>query len=74
MVGEVAVTKDPPAPDTTLHEPVPIVGALAAMVVEVPQSTWSGPAAATVGDSTSVTATSSVEGVQDPLEMVHLKV
>ena len=48
-VGLVGVVIVPPAPDTMLQEPVPMVGVLAARVVEVPQMFWSGPAAAVVG-------------------------
>lgn len=64
----------PPAPETMLQSPVPTAGAFAAKVVEVAQSTWSGPALAVVGAPTKVTSTSSVDEAQGGLATVQRKV
>ena len=73
-VGEAGVVTEP-APEITVHSPVPTVGVFAAKVVAVvSHNVWSGPAAATVGTSSTVIITSSVEAGQDPFVTVHLKV
>ena len=62
------------APACIVQEPVPVTGLFAAMVkVLVLQSSWSGPAAETVGVALLVSTTSSAL-VHDPLVIVHLKV
>jgi hypothetical protein len=73
-VGLEGVAIVPPAPLTMLQAPVPEEGALAAKVVEVAQSTWSGPAFAAVGGPTNpITTSSAVEG-QGALLMTQRKV
>ena len=49
LVGFVEVANVPPLPVTTVHVPVPTVGAFAASVAEVPHNVWSGPALDVVG-------------------------
>ena len=72
-VALLGVVMEPPAPDTMLQAPVPLVGAVAAKVAEVPQMDWSSPA--TAGETlTLVTFTSSCESAQAPFGNVHLKV
>jgi hypothetical protein len=61
-------------PLLTLQLPVPDEGVLAARVAEVPQTDWFDPALEVVGLETDVTITSSVLGVQLPLEIVQRKV
>ena len=56
-VGLEGVVTVPPAPLMMLHEPAPLLGALAANVAVVPQTVWSGPAFAAVGAGTTVTVT-----------------
>jgi hypothetical protein len=60
-----------------LHEPVPIVGVLAANVVvvlpHIDDPVWSGPASAIVGLWVKVIVTSSVEGGQGELLIVQRK-
>ena len=73
VVGLFAFTKLPPAPLTTVQVPVPVVGVLAARVVEVAHKVCGDPAsAAGEGDASKCTWTSSKLAVQEPLEMVHL--
>ena len=54
-VGLLGVAMLPPAPEMMLHAPVPEKGGLAARVVEVPQTPWSGPALAKLGAGMAVT-------------------
>ena len=71
LEGEVTV---PPAPETMLHEPVPMEGLLAAITVLLAQSVWSGPALEAVGLAVSVTKTSSVELAQGGFMIVQRRV
>ena len=73
-VGLVDAVNEPPAPVTTLHEPVPTVGAFAAKVAAPPQTVWSGPAFATVGLAVNVMTTSSVDAAQGAFAIVQRKV
>ena len=73
-LGLEGVVTEPPEPLTMLQLPVPVVGALPARVVEVPQMFWFGPAFAAVGFAVNVMFTSSVEAAQGALLIVHLKV
>ena len=73
-VGLVDAVNEPPVPVTTLHEPVPTVGAFAAKVAAPPQTVWSGPAFATVGAAVIVMTTSSNVLAQGALLIVHRKV
>ena len=70
-----ALPKEPPAPLTTLQEPVPMEGVFAARVTDVdPQvdePVWSAPAFAVVGLLLNLTVTSSVDEEQGLLLMVH---
>ena len=76
LVGLVGAVMLPPAPDTILHEPVPIVGAFPASVVvvnpHIEAPTWSAPAIAVVGFRWKVIVTSSVDAVHGLLLIVHL--
>jgi hypothetical protein len=63
-----------PVPLTSVHCPVPVEGAFPAMVAEVIHPLWAGPALAVVGLATPVMITSSLLGVQVPLEIVQRKV
>jgi hypothetical protein len=63
-----------PLPDNTDHAPVPTAGVLAESVVEETHMALSLPASAMVGMSLLVMITSSVDGVHDPVVMLHLKV
>ena len=64
-----------PDPVMNVHTPVPVVGRLPERLVVVTlQSDWSVPAAAVVGNASTIMFTSSVLGVQTPLLMVHLNV
>ena len=69
-VGELEVVIVP-APETSVHEPVPTVAVLPASVAEVAHTVWSAPAAATVGLSLLVMVTSSEVAVQGALLMVQ---
>lgn len=64
-----------PAPDTTVHNPVPIAGVFPARVVEpgATQMFWFGPAVAVVGSGSTVITTSSNTNPQVPLVIVHRK-
>ena len=73
-VGLEGVVIEPPAPETMLHAPVPMVGVFPAKVAEVPQTFWSGPALAAVGFAVNVITTSSVEAGQGAFEIVQRKV
>ena len=61
LVGEVVSVKDPfPSPTTTLHMPVPTIGAFpVSNVLVAPQIVWFVPAAAIVGSSKKLTVISS---------------
>jgi hypothetical protein len=73
-VGDVGVVMDA-EPEITDHEPVPTDGEFPAnVVVVVLHRFWFVPASATVGDSSTETVTSLVEGVHAPLEIVHLNI
>ena len=62
-------------PEITDHIPVPTAGVFPASVaVVILHRFWSDPAAAVVGGAAMLMTTSSVDGVQDPLDMVHLSV
>lgn len=75
LVDELAVPKVAvPGPLTCVHVPVPMLGALAAIVALVPQRFWSGPALARVGFWLKVMVTSSVEAVQGELLTVQRSV
>ena len=69
-----ALTKLPPAPDTTDHAPVPTVGAFAANVALVAQTDWFGPALDVVGLALRLITTSSVEAVHGALAIVQRSV
>src|SRR5690606_8823594 len=53
------------------HVPVPTAGALAARAVLFAQTTWSGPAFATVGVASKEISTSSVLSGHEPLAIVQ---
>jgi hypothetical protein len=78
LVGLFGEMMFPPDPDTIVHVPVPIVGALPASDVPVSPHietpVWSGPAFAVVGFCWNVITTSSVDEVHGGLLIVHLKV
>ena len=59
-----------PDPEMMLH--VPPVAAVAAKVVELLQMFWSLPAFGVIGFASTLMLTSSKDGVQTPLEIVHL--
>jgi hypothetical protein len=62
-------------PETTVHKPVPIAGALPASVaVVILQRFWSGPALAVVGAWSILSITSSLLLPQPPLDIVHRNV
>ena len=62
-------------PATTLQVPTPTAGAFAANVVAVvSHKSWSGPALATVGASSILITTSSVDVPHTPFDIVHLSV
>jgi len=70
-----ATTSATPLPKTVDHEPMPVVGVLAANIVVITlHRFWSAPAAATVGLASTFMTTSSVEDGQTPFEIVHLNV
>jgi hypothetical protein len=77
-VGLDEFPKDPPVPLTTLQLPVPTDGEFAPNVVDVrphiAAPVLSAPAFAVVGLRLNVMITSSVEGVQLPLEIVQRNV
>ena len=67
-VGEVMVA----VPETIFHNPLPTEGVFAESVaVDELQIIWSLPATAVVGNKSAFIVTSSVEGGQTPLEIVH---
>ena len=72
-VGDVGVVTTP-VPAVTVHRPVPTVGALAAKVAVAEQIVWSGPAADTVGNGSTLIVIASALGVQVPLLIVQVKV
>ena len=59
-----------PDPEMMLH--VPPVAAVAAKVVELLQMFWSLPAFGVIGFASTLMLTSSKDGAQTPLEIVHL--
>jgi hypothetical protein len=77
LVGLLGVATVPPVPDTIVHAPVPITGVLAARVTvvrpHVAAPVWSGPALAIVGVWLKVILTSSLDGAQGVLVIVHLR-
>ena len=72
VVGEEPLTKVP-LPLTTDQVPVPTTGAFALSIAES-QTVWFVPAIEVVGGRTRVIMTSSVVGVQVPLDMVQRNV
>ena len=70
LVGVVTT----PVPAVTVHAPVPIVGAFAANVAVAEHIVWSGPAADTVGNWSTLMVIASVLGGQVPLVIVHTNV
>ena len=76
-VGLPAVVTVPPAPDTMLHEPVPVVGKLplrfTELIPHVVAPVRSGPAFAEVGAVAKVISTSSLNELH-AFVTVHLKV
>jgi predicted RNA methylase len=60
-------------PARTVHTPVPTEAVFPAKVAVVEQIVWSGPAFATVGDSSRVTVTVSIVAGQTPLLIVQTK-
>ena len=77
VVGLLANTKLPPAPDTIVHRPVPVTGTLPPKVAGMPpviQTVWSAPAVAIVGLCCKLMSTSSLLAIHTPLLMVHRKV
>ena len=73
LVGLVGVVTAP-VPAVTVQSPVPTVGALAASVAVGLQMVWSAPAAATVGNWSTLMVMASVLGGQVPFVIVHTKV
>ena len=73
-VGLVGVVMVPPAPETMVQVPDPLVGVLPASVTEVAHTVWSGPAFAVVGLLLKVITTSSVEFAQGGFEVVQRRV
>jgi hypothetical protein len=73
-VGEEGVVIEA-VPEITVQFPVPAVGELPAKVAEVvAHKSWSGPASAEEGVSSTIITTSLVELGQNPLLIVHLNV
>ena len=70
LVGVVTVA----VPAVTVHNPGPTVGALAASVAVGLQMVWSAPAAATVGNWSTLMVIASALGGQVPFVIVHTKV
>lgn len=68
------IATEPPAPDMMVQEPTPLVGALAASTVEVPQSISFGPALAGVVGVVKLMITSSVLAAHGALEVVQRNV
>lgn len=74
-VAELAEEKLPPAPLTTVHSPVPVVGAFPERFTLSAQKVASSPAAAVVGGATNSIVTSSSEaGQSGPAEIVQRSV
>ena len=72
-VGLVGVVTTP-VPAVTVHAPVPTVGVFAAKVAVAEHIVWSGPAAETVGNWSTLMVIASVLGGQVPLVIVHTRV
>ena len=70
LVGVVTVA----VPAVTVQSPVPTVGVLAASVAVGLQMVWSAPAAATVGNWSTLMVIASVLGGQVPFVIVHTNV
>lgn len=70
LLGELGLVMVP-APDTSVHVPVPTAGVLPASTVEVAQMVWLGPATDVVGKSSRVMLTVDILGGHTPLLMVH---
>ena len=60
-----------PVPETTVHDPVPTMGVLAANDEEEEQIVWSGPASAVVGSGSLKIVTWSTDAGHVPFETVH---
>ena len=71
VLGEVGVVIVQPGPLTWVQLPEPLLGVLPAMVTEVLHVDWSPPAFAVLGDAVLVIVTWSLEGVHEPLLIVH---
>ena len=73
-VAEVVVVTNA-VPAITLHDPDPIVAVFALSALDVVlHNVWSVPAAAVVGNASTIIATSSVDAGQKPLLIVHRNV
>ena len=73
-VGLLTLLNEYPAgPLTTLQDPVPETGVLAASVADVPQIVWLGPALAVVGGAATAIVTVEVDAAQGAFEIVQRK-
>ncbi|TAD88366.1 MAG: hypothetical protein EAY75_05465 [Bacteroidetes bacterium] len=60
------------APEVVVHKPVPFTGLLPESIAVLKQVVWFNPATESVGLANLVMVTVLSEGVQPPLEIVHL--